>query len=636
MLSRARSEEVIQPVKKAAVGTDDQEGLVPRIVNAYMRSLRKQRVQFLIFIEIYVLVFLVGLGIVLWHSRFQHMWAERKRRREAMRGLSPTPYPVSDSDNNRRDMAEKSHLSISAPLSNYGNVQSGAGNGNGQADDDMPVQPTLGSLLAEQTKSWDSFLDMPRDDGVKEAPSVRVAKLFGRKGGMATTSKPHTPPPLRLGHAKGRLHSVSESSIRSVKSKLSAEEIKPHPGNARVDADSEMRDTGDEPSSFVSRARSLFSGAVSWWFNLPDSPSTSGKNISKSTTARSSPVRFRPSSDESFATRDQSSEDEHERSRHLSVSQSSTFDTSRAEAMPKDWGREPLWSLIEPVVPQSFAPVPETRRENKRQLRFTATPTDQVEARKRRQEAEMPPIPLTPSRSLPQATPPSRSILSAPPPPPPPPSPPPPATHGHTRAQGPHFTAEQLYDAARKRRSYQYQAFEAGASGAPTRPLSLRSSLTRPPSWAKPHSGSRRPFSLDTATATGKVTGKPDRPRSQFPHRHPHRLSAITIGTTRAQTRTRTSMRTASAVRKHPSTLARSSGLQHIAESPSSCSWYEEAQRDEPGLAFGERVGTCLAHGQETGAGAGAQVRLDHVSPGANASPCPCLTPVIVRQGHAF
>lgn len=96
MISQANVNEVSTPISQAAVGdgTDGNGGLVAKIVNSYVASLKKERVMFGVFIGLWGLIVLIATGIILWHSYGRPAMDARKRRRfQAERGnVVMTPF----------------------------------------------------------------------------------------------------------------------------------------------------------------------------------------------------------------------------------------------------------------------------------------------------------------------------------------------------------------------------------------------------------------------------------------------------------------------------------------------------------------------------------------------------------------
>lgn len=100
MLDSSRSQELVAPVKDAALGdgTQDNQGLVPRLVNSYAQNLKRERIMFLIFIGIYVLIFLIGTLIALWNGVGRRKWQEKKMRNLEDDSGHVSPFQQDDTD----------------------------------------------------------------------------------------------------------------------------------------------------------------------------------------------------------------------------------------------------------------------------------------------------------------------------------------------------------------------------------------------------------------------------------------------------------------------------------------------------------------------------------------------------------
>ncbi|KAF9460713.1 hypothetical protein BDZ94DRAFT_1311228 [Collybia nuda] len=107
--------EATSPIAAAAIGGGEgnQEGLIPRLVNSYADSLRKERVMFAIFIAIWGFVVLIALCVIFWHS-YGKKWVELRKRRkwekEQRSGINGIVIPfrtgMSSGDEKRNDTAE--------------------------------------------------------------------------------------------------------------------------------------------------------------------------------------------------------------------------------------------------------------------------------------------------------------------------------------------------------------------------------------------------------------------------------------------------------------------------------------------------------------------------------------------------
>ncbi|OCB88470.1 hypothetical protein A7U60_g4378 [Sanghuangporus baumii] len=81
VLSQQQVDEASAPIAAAAVGdgTDDNQGLVGKVVARYVESLKKERLMFAIFIALWGLVVVIAILIILWHSYVKPRLDEKKR-----------------------------------------------------------------------------------------------------------------------------------------------------------------------------------------------------------------------------------------------------------------------------------------------------------------------------------------------------------------------------------------------------------------------------------------------------------------------------------------------------------------------------------------------------------------------------
>jgi hypothetical protein len=97
LLSPADVNEAIKPIADAAIGGNgDNEGLIGRLINTYVASLKKERAMFSIFMALWCIVVLMALCIIFWHSYGQRFVEERRKRkwqREKRAGISDIVVP---------------------------------------------------------------------------------------------------------------------------------------------------------------------------------------------------------------------------------------------------------------------------------------------------------------------------------------------------------------------------------------------------------------------------------------------------------------------------------------------------------------------------------------------------------------
>lgn len=83
MVSQGTVDETVKPIVAAAVGggtSDDDQGLIGRLVNSYADSLRKERIMFIIFLALWGVVVLMGLAIIIWHAYGRKSVENRKKK----------------------------------------------------------------------------------------------------------------------------------------------------------------------------------------------------------------------------------------------------------------------------------------------------------------------------------------------------------------------------------------------------------------------------------------------------------------------------------------------------------------------------------------------------------------------------
>lgn len=119
VLSPASVREATQPIAEAALGgtngDSDNQGLVARIVTAYVKTLKKERIMFGIFMGLWGIVVLMAFCIIFWHS-YGRNWVEaykkRKWQKEQRSGIEGVVVPFRDRNNGYAGASrpgEKSH-----------------------------------------------------------------------------------------------------------------------------------------------------------------------------------------------------------------------------------------------------------------------------------------------------------------------------------------------------------------------------------------------------------------------------------------------------------------------------------------------------------------------------------------------
>lgn len=181
--------EATGPIAAAAIGGGEgnQEGLIPRLVNSYADSLRKERVMFAIFIAIWGFVVLMALCVVFWHS-YGKKWVElRKRRkweREQRSGINGIVIPfrtgMSPSDEKHGGTAEalRSFTPMPSPrpsvFDRLAFTRSASPDPAAQAN----VPPNTEAPEPKEGKKWSAFLSPP---SAVTSLARKPTRLIGRK-----------------------------------------------------------------------------------------------------------------------------------------------------------------------------------------------------------------------------------------------------------------------------------------------------------------------------------------------------------------------------------------------------------------------------------------------------------------------
>ena len=83
VLSPADVNEATRPISEAAVGggSNNSTGIIGTLINRYVDSLKKERLMFAVFIGLWLLVVIIALLIIFWHSYGRYYLEERKRKK---------------------------------------------------------------------------------------------------------------------------------------------------------------------------------------------------------------------------------------------------------------------------------------------------------------------------------------------------------------------------------------------------------------------------------------------------------------------------------------------------------------------------------------------------------------------------
>ena len=197
VLSPQDVDDVSRPVALAAIGSgsgsDEDGGIVGRIVSSYVKALEKERIMFLIFIGIWGLVVLMALLIIFWHSYLKAWVDQRKKRRWqreqregfdqlAVRGGHVTVTDESSIENGRAGMNLPSFTPLASPrpgfLETLTSPRRRIGSPNSTNGFLKPHPHPLKNLEKNYEKSWDSFIDSSEENEKAVSPVNKSTVQF--------------------------------------------------------------------------------------------------------------------------------------------------------------------------------------------------------------------------------------------------------------------------------------------------------------------------------------------------------------------------------------------------------------------------------------------------------------------------
>ncbi|KIJ68097.1 hypothetical protein HYDPIDRAFT_83896 [Hydnomerulius pinastri MD-312] len=211
VLSPSDVNEITQPIATAAVGggQDNSQGLIGRLVATYVDSLKQERLMFAIFIGLWGLVVLMGLGIVFWHS-YAKNWVEaykkRKWQREQRDGLEGFVVPFRDGppaihvkDAEKGESLPDPDLHSFTPLPEQ---RSAFSINPFRRDTQPPPNHPLKSLEPKFEKSWDSFFNEGAENKQSQPSALtravsrpmKIMNLGKKKGEDEAVEKPEAGP----------------------------------------------------------------------------------------------------------------------------------------------------------------------------------------------------------------------------------------------------------------------------------------------------------------------------------------------------------------------------------------------------------------------------------------------------------
>ena len=212
LLSPQDVNEAARPIALAAIGSGngdgDDGGIIGRIVTSYVKSLKQERVTFLMFLGIWGVVVVMALLVIFWNSYLKALVEKRKRRRwqreqrEGFDQFTARGGHITITDESSMENGGRAGMNlpsftplgsprpgfleaITSPRRRFGSLNSVNGS---------PKPHPLRNLEKDYEKSWDSFIDSTKENekGAPPVtkPTVQVktttrgfigVNLFGRK-----------------------------------------------------------------------------------------------------------------------------------------------------------------------------------------------------------------------------------------------------------------------------------------------------------------------------------------------------------------------------------------------------------------------------------------------------------------------
>ncbi|KAI9463204.1 hypothetical protein BJY52DRAFT_1253680 [Lactarius psammicola] len=162
-----------RPIATAAIGNNDSPdgGLVGRLINTFVQSLKKERIMFAIFLVLWGVVVLMALGIIFWHSygrRFLYARGKRNFERSQRTGFDNIVVPFRGEEpsqgNNLRSQSPPTPSTIRRV----------------DPEDPESLHP-LPNLKHGANKSFDSFFDQISPTSAQPPAPEGVIRTLSRK-----------------------------------------------------------------------------------------------------------------------------------------------------------------------------------------------------------------------------------------------------------------------------------------------------------------------------------------------------------------------------------------------------------------------------------------------------------------------
>lgn len=162
-----------QPIAAAAIGNNDSPdgGLIGRLIDTYVRSLKKERIMFAIFLGLWGVVVLMALAIIFWHSygrQFLESRRKRKFQRDQRTGFNNIVIPFRE-----EKITDDGTTSPKMPLTPIPIRR--------VEPKDLESFHPLSTLTPAATKSFDSFFDHVSPETAQPAERTSTFRMLSRK-----------------------------------------------------------------------------------------------------------------------------------------------------------------------------------------------------------------------------------------------------------------------------------------------------------------------------------------------------------------------------------------------------------------------------------------------------------------------
>jgi hypothetical protein len=164
---------VTTPIAAAAVGNGDSPdgGLVGRLIDTYVQSLKKERIMFAIFLLLWAVVVLMGLTIIFWHSygrRILDSWRKRKFQRNQRTGIDRIVIPFREEKQTDAGSAAPKEVVTPIPIRRI------------EPSNPESLHP-LSNVPPAASRSFDSFFDHPSPATAAGPERTSMFRTLSRK-----------------------------------------------------------------------------------------------------------------------------------------------------------------------------------------------------------------------------------------------------------------------------------------------------------------------------------------------------------------------------------------------------------------------------------------------------------------------